>query len=88
MSKGHGRIQRQVLEVLSDEDEWIAVSDLAYLLANGEKPGFINGYPATPSSSQREAVRRACSRLEDDGLIVSKKACRRYGDRVKWVKSR
>lgn len=89
MSKGHGRVQRQVLDALSRKDDWVAIPDLAYLLATGENPRLVNGAVTAPSDSQLETVRRACTRLEGEGLLMSKLARRRgvRGMPMRWVKS-
>ena len=60
MSKGHGLVMRRVLQELTD-DEWRPVMHLAADI-EGVRDGRTN-------HSAEESTRRACKRLEREGLV-------------------
>jgi Fe2+ or Zn2+ uptake regulation protein len=74
MSRGHGNIQRTILQVMREADRPLDTVDIA---------GRVFGVEAV-NSSQHQTARRALRRLRDEGLVHRSKGCM-SGARRAWA---
>jgi len=73
MSKGHGRIQRLILQVLQDEGE-VSIQYLVDLV--------YDSYGWNYSQSQYQSVLRAVRKLKEEGLVETYMV---QGEDFKWL---
>jgi len=89
MSKGFGKIQQKIIEILKykrekDHKEWYDISSLSYQVVYGIDCWDKDIYLSNPNNSIKQSIYRAIRTLEKKGVIKSKIVGRDM--RINWRK--